>query len=183
MAFAHLLQVCEDTLPSILLFMNNQSLPPETSPAQNYSYLRTGIIRTLMQSLTMPGKHRPYNSPYPLVPLLIVSVLQTASFLIAIPIISYLVFHLHNRHVFLHLLSAASYFTVLQLVAVTILSRFCRLPPTMRLIIDALGCALWIAGFAFMAAYDVKHKILARCSGHSICTLYKVMFASATVGL
>ncbi|KAJ4171898.1 hypothetical protein NW754_007494 [Fusarium falciforme] len=53
----------------------------------------------------------------------------------------------------------------------------------MRLIIDAVGCTLWIAGFAFMAAYDVKHKILARCSGHLICTLYKVMFASATVGL
>ncbi|KAM0415984.1 hypothetical protein ACHAPT_013039 [Fusarium lateritium] len=34
-----------------------------------------------------------------------------------------------------------------------------------------------------MAAYDVKHKILARCSGHLICTLYKVLFVSATVGL
>ncbi|RSL45575.1 hypothetical protein CEP54_014216 [Fusarium duplospermum] len=131
----------------------------------------------------MPGKLRRNDSPYPLLPLIIVRVFQTASFLIVIPTVSYLVFHLHNRHVFLHLLSAASYFTLLQLAAVPILSRFYPLHLAMRLIIDTVGCSLWIAGFCFMTAYDLKHNILARCNRHLVCTLYKVMFSSATVGL
>ncbi|SPJ92420.1 uncharacterized protein FTOL_13706 [Fusarium torulosum] len=34
-----------------------------------------------------------------------------------------------------------------------------------------------------MAAYDVRQKLLLRCTGHLICSLYKVLFAFAAVGL
>jgi hypothetical protein len=80
-------------------------------------------------------------------------------------------------------LSAASYFTVLQLLAVLILSYFYSFSPFTRLVTDAIGCALWAAGFTAMAAYDVRQKLLVRCTGHLICSLYKVLFAFVTVGL
>ncbi|KAH6871629.1 hypothetical protein B0T10DRAFT_568206 [Thelonectria olida] len=136
-----------------------------------------------MPSLTTGGKRRRHGPEYPFLPLLAVYVLQSASFLVVIPAVSYFVFHLHNRHLFLHLLSAAAYFTILQLLAVNILSCFCRLPLLTRLVINASGCALWAAGFVAMAAYDVRRKLLVRCSGHLICSLYKVLFAFAAVGL
>ncbi|KAH8663837.1 hypothetical protein BGZ61DRAFT_142223 [Ilyonectria robusta] len=128
-------------------------------------------------------RDRRHGPPYPFLPLLIVYILQTSSFLVVIPIVSYMVFHLHNRHLFFHLLSAAAYFTVLQLLAVNILSCFCRLPPVTRFVINAIGCVLWAAGFFTMAAYDVRQKLLVRCSGHFICSLYKLLFAFAAVGL
>lgn len=53
----------------------------------------------------------------------------------------------------------------------------------MRLIINAIGCALWAAGFTAMAAYDVRQKLLVRCNGHLICSLYKALFAFGAIGL
>ncbi|KAH6974549.1 hypothetical protein BKA56DRAFT_95923 [Ilyonectria sp. MPI-CAGE-AT-0026] len=129
-------------------------------------YLHTAIFYIPMPFLTT--RDRRHGPPYPFLPLLIVYVLQTSSFLVVIPIVSYM-------------LSAAAYFTVLQLLAVNILSCFCRLPPVTRLVINAIGCVLWAAGFFTLAAYDVRQKLLDRC--YTSCSIGILRVETRPVGI
>jgi len=123
------------------------------------------------------SKDRPKQAHYARLPLLAVCLIQVVSSVIVAGILYYFFFGLHRKQLFFICLSAAAHFSFLQLVTINVVSCFSHIPPLLRLISNTISFALWCVGFGGLVSYDLKWKLFSQCTGHMICTLYKVLIA------